>query len=237
MEQAGGAPQRRTSYCVGRGPQGCVGQPHQLQCHAHAYNCCLPFHTLPHSCLLPTHTLPSTPCLQAAGVTNMSRAFWRADVKREPLQRVYAITFPDNKQLKEYQHRMEEVRGRWRGRGSGMGESMGVERWRRGGKARAALLALSSGRQQPALHPFTKCSTSCCCKCAVPFQSLTASPPCAPCAPCLLCAPPPRPRSVTTATWVCSRSCSSSTPCPPAPASSCLTAPASTTHSCPTSGA
>lgn len=56
-------------------------------------------------------------------MTNMSRAFWRADVKREPLQRVYAITFPDNKQLKEYQHRMEEVRGRrrWRGRGRDRG--------------------------------------------------------------------------------------------------------------------
>lgn len=40
----------------------------------------------------------------------MSRAFWRGDVKREPLQRVYAITFPDTKQLKEYQHRIEEVR-------------------------------------------------------------------------------------------------------------------------------
>lgn len=46
----------------------------------------------------------------AAGVTAMSRAFWRGDVKREPLQRVYAITFPDTKQLKEYQHRIEEVR-------------------------------------------------------------------------------------------------------------------------------
>eukprot|EP00983_Pelagomonas_calceolata_P095904 1158067-Pelagomonas_calceolata.AAC.16 len=39
----------------------------------------------------------------------MSRAFWRADVKREGLQRVYGITFPDTKQLKEYQHRIEEV--------------------------------------------------------------------------------------------------------------------------------
>lgn len=46
---------------------------------------------------------------QACAVTNTSRAFWRADVQREGLQRVYAITFPDNKQLKEYQYRMEEV--------------------------------------------------------------------------------------------------------------------------------
>ncbi len=53
--------------------------------------------------------LPNTGYVKAAAVTNMSRAFWRADVKREPLQRVYAITFPDNKQLKEYQHRIEEV--------------------------------------------------------------------------------------------------------------------------------
>jgi hypothetical protein len=51
------------------------------------------------------------PCLvQAVAVTAMSRAFWRGDVKREPLQRVYAITFPEPKLLKEYQHRMEEVR-------------------------------------------------------------------------------------------------------------------------------
>lgn len=42
---------------------------------------------------------------QAIGVTNVSRAFWRADVTKEPLQRVYAITFPDKAQLKEYQRR------------------------------------------------------------------------------------------------------------------------------------
>lgn len=43
--------------------------------------------------------------LQAIGVTNCSRAFWRADVTKEPLQRVYGITFPDKAQLKEYQRR------------------------------------------------------------------------------------------------------------------------------------
>lgn len=42
---------------------------------------------------------------QAIGVTNVSRAFWRADVTKEPLQRVYGITFPDKAQLKEYQRR------------------------------------------------------------------------------------------------------------------------------------
>lgn len=56
--------------------------------------------------------LPSTSLLKAAAVTSVSRAHWRGDVKREPLMRVYAITFPDPKQLKEYQHRMEEAKKR-----------------------------------------------------------------------------------------------------------------------------
>lgn len=56
--------------------------------------------------------VPSTGLLRAAAVTNCSRAFWRGDVKREGLQRVYAITFPDAKQLKEYQTRIEEAKKR-----------------------------------------------------------------------------------------------------------------------------
>ncbi|KAL4854376.1 Threonine--tRNA ligase [Chlorella vulgaris] len=56
--------------------------------------------------------VPNTGLLKAVGVSSMSRAFWRADVNREPLQRVYAITFPDDKELKEYQHRMEEAKKR-----------------------------------------------------------------------------------------------------------------------------
>ncbi|KAI3432854.1 hypothetical protein D9Q98_010437 [Chlorella vulgaris] len=56
--------------------------------------------------------VPNTSLLKAVGVSSMSRAFWRADVNREPLQRVYAITFPDDKELKEYQHRMEEAKKR-----------------------------------------------------------------------------------------------------------------------------
>lgn len=56
--------------------------------------------------------VPNTGLLKAVGVNSMSRAFWRADVNREPLQRVYAITFPDDKELKEYQHRIEEAKKR-----------------------------------------------------------------------------------------------------------------------------
>ncbi|KAG2439420.1 hypothetical protein HXX76_004777 [Chlamydomonas incerta] len=56
--------------------------------------------------------LPSTSYLKAISVTQMSRAFWRGDVKREPLQRVYGVTFPDTKLLKDYHHRMEEAKKR-----------------------------------------------------------------------------------------------------------------------------
>jgi threonyl-tRNA synthetase len=56
--------------------------------------------------------VPSTAHLKAVGLNNMSRAFWRADVNREPLQRVYGITFPEDKELKEWQHRMEEAKRR-----------------------------------------------------------------------------------------------------------------------------
>jgi len=56
--------------------------------------------------------VPTTSMLKAVAVTNASRAYWRADVKKEALSRVYAITFPESKQLKEYQHRMEEAKKR-----------------------------------------------------------------------------------------------------------------------------
>jgi threonyl-tRNA synthetase len=56
--------------------------------------------------------VPHTGILKAVAVTSASRAFWRADVKSDPLQRVYAITFPDAKQLKEYKTRIEEAKKR-----------------------------------------------------------------------------------------------------------------------------
>lgn len=56
--------------------------------------------------------LPSTEPIKAISVSSASRAFWRADVTREPLQRVYGVTFPDLKQLKDYKRRMEEAKKR-----------------------------------------------------------------------------------------------------------------------------
>lgn len=56
--------------------------------------------------------LPSTAYLKGLAVTNASRAFWRGDASKDGLQRVYGITFPDKKLLKEYEHRVEEARKR-----------------------------------------------------------------------------------------------------------------------------
>jgi len=56
--------------------------------------------------------LPHTGYLKAAKVTSASCAFWRADAKREALQRVYGITFPEKAQLAEYEHRRAEAEKR-----------------------------------------------------------------------------------------------------------------------------
>ncbi|CAG9465379.1 unnamed protein product [Pedinophyceae sp. YPF-701] len=56
--------------------------------------------------------VPNTAMLRSVAVNSMSRAFWRGDVKKDGLQRVYGITFPDNKQMKEYKHRIEEAKKR-----------------------------------------------------------------------------------------------------------------------------
>lgn len=56
--------------------------------------------------------VPNTGLLKAVAVTQASRAFWRADVTKDPLQRVYGVTFPDDKELKQYQHRIEEAKKR-----------------------------------------------------------------------------------------------------------------------------
>lgn len=56
--------------------------------------------------------LPNSGYLKSMAITNMSRAMWRADASKEPLQRVYGITFPDDASLKDYLHRMEEAKKR-----------------------------------------------------------------------------------------------------------------------------
>ncbi|AYA36402.1 threonine--tRNA ligase [Hymenobacter oligotrophus] len=56
--------------------------------------------------------LPDTANIKAAKVLNVAGAYWRGDEKNKQLTRIYAITFPKDKELKEYLHKLEEARKR-----------------------------------------------------------------------------------------------------------------------------
>jgi len=56
--------------------------------------------------------VPNTGVLKCQAVNSMSRAFWRGDVKKDGLQRVYGVTFPEKALLKDYQHRIAEAKKR-----------------------------------------------------------------------------------------------------------------------------
>lgn len=56
--------------------------------------------------------LPNIGKIKATKVLKTSGAYWRGDSKREMLTRIYAITFPDRKQLKEYLTQVEEAKKR-----------------------------------------------------------------------------------------------------------------------------
>lgn len=47
--------------------------------------------------------------IKAFKLTKNSSSYWEGDSNRESLQRVYGISFPDAKQLKEWQHFQEEA--------------------------------------------------------------------------------------------------------------------------------
>ncbi len=55
--------------------------------------------------------LPNTGYLKAAAVHSMSRAFWRADVKREPLQVRRALLRPHGLWVRAQRARLEGLRG------------------------------------------------------------------------------------------------------------------------------
>ncbi|KUG07756.1 threonine--tRNA ligase [Solirubrum puertoriconensis] len=56
--------------------------------------------------------IPDTGNIKAAKVLNVAGAYWRGDEKNKQLTRIYAITFPKDKELKEYLHKLEEARKR-----------------------------------------------------------------------------------------------------------------------------
>ncbi len=53
--------------------------------------------------------VPNTSYLKAFKLTKMAGAYWRGDAKNKQLQRIYGISFPDKKLLKEYLQRIEEA--------------------------------------------------------------------------------------------------------------------------------
>lgn len=56
--------------------------------------------------------IPNTGFIKAAKLMNVAGAYWRGDEKRPQLTRVYAITFPKQKELTEYLERLEEAKRR-----------------------------------------------------------------------------------------------------------------------------
>src|SRR6185437_12465724 len=56
--------------------------------------------------------LPDTSYIKAVKLLNVAGAYWRGDEKRKQLTRIYAITFPDQKELTEYLTLLEEAKKR-----------------------------------------------------------------------------------------------------------------------------
>ncbi|HEV7230358.1 MAG TPA: threonine--tRNA ligase, partial [Bacteroidia bacterium] len=56
--------------------------------------------------------IPSTGFIKAAKVMSIAGAYWRGDEKNKQLTRIYAITFPKDKELKEYLILLEEAKKR-----------------------------------------------------------------------------------------------------------------------------
>lgn len=56
--------------------------------------------------------IPDTGFIKAVKLLNVAGAYWRGDEKRKQLTRIYGITFPKDKELKEYLTLLEEAKKR-----------------------------------------------------------------------------------------------------------------------------
>lgn len=56
--------------------------------------------------------IPETGKIKAFKLTKVSGCYWRGDSTKQPLQRIYGISFPDKKQLTEYLQRAQEAEKR-----------------------------------------------------------------------------------------------------------------------------
>lgn len=56
--------------------------------------------------------VPTTASIKAFEVLRASASYWLGNAQNDSLQRVYGISFPDAKQLKQYKHMVEEAKKR-----------------------------------------------------------------------------------------------------------------------------
>lgn len=56
--------------------------------------------------------IPHTGLIKAVKLLNIAGAYWRGDASRKQLTRIYATTFPKQKELEDYLHLLEEARRR-----------------------------------------------------------------------------------------------------------------------------
>ncbi len=56
--------------------------------------------------------IPSAGRIKAIRLLNVAGAYWRGNEKNKMLQRIYGVTFPNQKELDQYLHRLEEAKRR-----------------------------------------------------------------------------------------------------------------------------
>ncbi|CAG1004283.1 partial threonyl-tRNA synthetase, partial [Anaerolineae bacterium] len=56
--------------------------------------------------------IPGTGRIKAIKLLSVAGAYWRGNEKNKMLQRIYGVTFPNQKELDEYLHRLEEAKRR-----------------------------------------------------------------------------------------------------------------------------
>jgi threonyl-tRNA synthetase len=56
--------------------------------------------------------IPSTGRIKAIKLLNVAGAYWRGSEKNKMLQRIYGVTFPTQKELEDYLHRLQEAKRR-----------------------------------------------------------------------------------------------------------------------------
>ncbi|MDI9864164.1 threonine--tRNA ligase [Flectobacillus sp. DC10W] len=56
--------------------------------------------------------IPNTSFIKAIKLMSVAGAYWRGDISRKQMTRVYAVTFPKQKELDEYLHLLEEAKRR-----------------------------------------------------------------------------------------------------------------------------